>query len=96
MSNDVIQMKFNTVTRLTASWCGPCKSYAPIFEEVTDGFVDDWKIVTLDVDTEEGKEFAMKHGTRSVPTTVIEHRGQEAVVVPGALDKTKLEFLLTK
>ena len=93
---DVINFKFNTITRLTASWCGPCKMYAPIFEEVTDGFVDEWKIVTLDVDSDAGKEFAMKHNARSVPTTVIEHHGQETLVVPGVIDKTKLEFLLTK
>jgi len=94
MSKDVIKMKFNTVTRITASWCGPCKMYAPIFEEVTDGFIDDWTVVTLDVDTEEGKEFALRHGLRSVPATVIERKGKDPEVYRGALKKQKLEELL--
>ena len=62
----------NQVMRLTASWCGPCKSYAPLFEKVT-GELDiaEWNVATLDVDTDAGKEVAETYAVRGVPTTIV-------------------------
>jgi thioredoxin 1 len=95
MSNDVIQMKFNKVTKLSAEWCGPCRQYAPIFKEVTEGITDDWNVITLDIDTSEGKHFAEKFGIRGVPATVIERRGENPKVIPGAMDKHTLTKLFS-
>jgi len=94
MSNDVIKMKFNSITRVTATWCGPCKQYAPIFEEVTNGFIDDWKIITLDLDTDKGKAFAEKHGVRGVPATIIERSGEEPIMLSGVRQANELKELL--
>lgn len=62
----------NQVMRLTASWCGPCKSYAPVFERVTDELdTAEWNVATLDVDTDAGKEVAETYSVRGVPTTIV-------------------------
>lgn len=56
------------VIRFTASWCGPCKMYAPIFEKVaseTSGI----KFETIDVDS--GDQRVIEYGIRNIPTTVI-------------------------
>lgn len=56
------------VIRFTASWCGPCKMYAPIFEKVaseTSGI----KFETIDVDS--GDQRVIEYGVRNIPTTVV-------------------------
>lgn len=56
------------VIRFTASWCGPCKTYAPTFEKVaseTSGV----QFKTIDVDSED--PLILKLGIRNVPTTVV-------------------------
>ena len=90
MSSDVIKMKFNKVTRVSAEWCGPCRQYAPIFEEFSKSIIDEWNVETVDIDDSEGKRFAEKHGIRSVPATVIERKGEDPLVVPGMLSMEKL------
>lgn len=56
------------VIRYTASWCGPCKLYAPAFNKVaseTPGV----QFETVDVDS--GHQSIMENGIRNVPTTVV-------------------------
>jgi thioredoxin 1 len=88
--NDVIKMKFNTVTKLSAEWCGPCRQYAPIFDEFSNNIKEEWNVVILDIDTGDGKRFAEKFGIRGVPATVIERQGKEPEVVMGMKNKQQL------
>ena len=48
-----------------AEWCGPCKSFAPTFEEAADKHPD---VVFAKVDTEVEQELAGSFGIRSIPT----------------------------
>ena len=54
----------------SATWCGPCKQFKPIMEEIAG---DGYSIEFIDVDNEQNK--AEKYGVRSVPTVVIEDNG---------------------
>ena len=56
------------VIRFTASWCGPCKTYAPIFEKIATS-TPGTQFKTIDVDS--GDPSIMKFGIRNVPTTVV-------------------------
>ena len=56
------------VIRYTAAWCGPCKIFAPTFNQVaaeTPGV----QFETVDVDS--GHQSIMENGIRNVPTTVV-------------------------
>ena len=79
------------VIRFTASWCQPCKAYAPIFERVaseTTGV----QFKTIDVDS--GDPLIMKFGIRNVPTTVV-LKGDEVVSKQsGMIGETQLKQMI--
>lgn len=63
-----------TVKKFSAAWCGPCRTLAPIMNEVKTQF-SNVKFEEYDVDV--AYEEATKYGVRSVPTVVIEKDGVE-------------------
>lgn len=76
-----------------ASWCGPCRMFAPIFEEAS-GRHDD--IVFAKVDTEANQGLAGAAGIMSIPT-LMAFRDQVLVFSqPGALPAAALEELIGK
>ena len=79
------------VIRFTATWCGPCKMYAPIFERVaseTSGV----QFKTIDVDS--GDPLIMELGIRNVPTTVILEGNQVKQKQSGMIGETQLKQLI--
>lgn len=62
------------VKRFHAAWCGPCRSLAPIMENVKSKFDS---VNFVDVDVDEDYELAQKYFVRSVPTVIIEKDGKE-------------------
>jgi thioredoxin 1 len=76
-----------------ASWCGPCRMFAPIFEEASDRHDD---IVFAKVDTEANRGLAGAAGIMSIPT-LMAFRDQVLVFSqPGALPAAALEELIGK
>jgi len=69
----------------SATWCGPCKGFKPIMQEIAG---DGYSIEFIDVDEQQNK--ATKYGVRSVPTVVIEQDGQEISRFVGALPKQQV------
>lgn len=51
-----------------ASWCGPCKSFAPIFEQAAKEYPD---IVFAKVDTENQPQLSQDFNVRSIPMVMI-------------------------
>ncbi|MFE6160037.1 thioredoxin [Streptomyces sp. NPDC056486] len=74
-----------------AEWCGPCKSFAPVYEKAAEGNPD---MVFGKVDTEAQPELAQAFGIQSIPTLMIV-RDQVAVFAqPGALPEAALEDVI--
>lgn len=76
-----------------APWCGPCKSFAPVYEQVSENNPD---IIFAKVNTEDQQELAAAFQIRSIPTLMI---FREQVIVfsqPGALPGSAVEELITK
>ncbi|MEU6419718.1 thioredoxin [Streptomyces spiralis] len=70
-----------------ASWCGPCRSFAPVYEKAAE---DNPDLVFGKVDTEAQPELAAAFGIQSIPTLMIV-RDQVAVFAqPGALPEAAL------
>ena len=64
------------VVRFTASWCGPCKVLAPIFNELSAEFGGQATFETIDIDS--NPEFAAENSVTSVPQIIIFKDGKEA------------------
>ena len=77
-----LENKMKTAKYFTATWCGPCKAFKPVMNEVAS---EGYSIQFIDID--ENKSLASKYGVRSVPTTVIEENGIEVDRFVGALPK---------
>jgi thioredoxin 1 len=79
------------IIKLSATWCGPCKAYSPIFNETSLLLKEAGiSIEALDVDTDEGKAVAESFGVRGVPATVFIWENDESKVEIGALSKDKI------
>ena len=76
-----------------AEWCGPCKMFAPIFEEVADANPD---VTFAKVDTEVEQQLAGSLGIMSIPTVMIFRDGIQLFAQPGALPKAALEDLISQ
>lgn len=80
-----------TIVDFWAPWCGPCRSFAPVFEEASGKHQD---ITFAKVNTEEQQELAAALNIRSIPTLMV---FRERVVLfnqAGALSGGQLESLL--
>lgn len=76
-----------------APWCGPCRSFAPTYEQISEKYPD---IVFAKVNTEEEQELGGYFQIRSIPTLMV---FREKVIVfsqPGALSASGLEDLITQ
>lgn len=74
-----------------AEWCGPCRQFAPIFEEASTKHPD---IVFGKVDTEAEKQLASEAGISSIPTLMVFRDGILLYNRPGALPGAALEELI--
>ena len=54
-----------------ASWCGPCRMLAPVFEEVAEEFSDKAVFVKMDVDDDGSESAAIKYGISSIPNVLV-------------------------
>ena len=82
-----------TVKRYTATWCGPCKQLAPIFEELKKEITD----VTFEtIDVDQNREAAIEQGIVSVPTVILEKDGQQLYRFSGVLPKTVIAGVIKK
>ena len=54
-----------------ASWCGPCRMLAPVFEEISDKYEGEAVFVKIDIDEEDSEAAAIKYGISSIPNIII-------------------------
>ncbi|HMS98852.1 MAG TPA: thioredoxin [Saprospiraceae bacterium] len=72
--SDIINSDTPVLIDFYADWCGPCKSLAPIIQEVKNEMGDNIKIVKIDVDKNEA--LAQRLQVMSIPTIAIFRNGK--------------------
>lgn len=68
VDNDFSVAKKPFVIDFSATWCGPCKQFAPIYQEVAKEYGKDFDFYVVDID--KSKKLSYIFGIRAVPTTV--------------------------
>ncbi len=86
-SNDMVVVDY------WAEWCGPCKSFGPVFEKVSEDFPD---AVFAKVDTENEQEIASMFQIRSIPTLMIFRENVIVFSQPGAVPEGALRDVISK
>lgn len=77
-----------TLVDFWASWCGPCRMFGPIFEEVSDQ-VNDVKFVKFEID-ESNRRAPAKYGIRSIPAVLAFKDGELVEARTGLMDQDTL------
>lgn len=75
------------VAKFSASWCGPCRALAPIFEKVTSQFPD---VKFVSIDCEEDEDVATFYRVRNVPTIILFRNGETYNKIVGGATETLL------
>ena len=83
-------IKDKAVVDFYAEWCGPCKMFGPIFEEVSSDY--DFNFIKVDVD--KSSDIARRYGVMSIPTIILFENGVEKKKFTGFMSKDDfIEFL---
>ena len=85
--NDIVLIDF------WAEWCGPCRTFGPVFEKVSDEFPG---VVFAKVNTEEEQTLAGSFGISSIPTLMAIRENVVLYAQAGALPEQALRELVTK
>lgn len=82
--NDLI--KETAVVDFYATWCGPCKMFGPVFEEVANGS----SINFVKVDVDKKSDIAREYGVMTIPTVILFKKGREVKRNIGYMSKDEL------
>jgi thioredoxin 1 len=77
-----------------APWCGPCRSIAPVVDELAGEYGDKMAFCKLNVD--ESPSIPGRFGIRSIPTLMIFKKGELVEQVTGAVSKDNLKEVIQK
>ncbi len=86
-SNDIVLIDF------WATWCGPCRSFAPTYEKVAEQYPD---IIFAKVDTEAEQGLAASFSIMSIPTLMVIRENVVLFSQAGALPERTLRELVEK
>jgi thioredoxin 1 len=93
--NELINADKPVLVDFYATWCGPCKTQAPMLEELAGKVGDAAKIIKVDID--KNPQAANQYQVRSVPTLMVFKKGkvlwrQSGVVPANQLQKVLMQY----
>ena len=85
---DVLKSEVPVLVDFWAEWCGPCRTLAPILDDLAQEYSGRLKIVKVNVD--ENNVSSASYGVRGIPTLLLFKNGQLVESKVGALPKGQL------
>jgi thioredoxin 1 len=85
---EVIRSELPVLIDFWAPWCGPCKSIAPIIEELAGEYEGRLKVTKLNVD--DNPVTPSRYGVRGIPNLIILKGGTVKEQIVGAVPKLRL------
>lgn len=89
--DEVISSSDLAVVDFWAAWCGPCKAFAPVFEQVSASYPG---VVFAKVDVDSAPDLAKRFGVMSIPTIAFFKNGELVDAAVGALPERSLRAAL--
>ena len=79
-----------------ASWCGPCRMLAPVFEEISDKYDGKAIFAKINIDEEDSEAAAIKYGITSIPNIIAFKGGKPVANNLGFVPQAMLEGFVEK
>ena len=76
------------VIDMYATWCGPCKMMAPVFEQLSKDMAEQYKLVKVNIDEE--RDLAIQYSVSSIPTLLFLKDGKLVAKETGYMNKDAL------
>ena len=86
---EVLESDKLVVVDFWAPWCGPCRLFGPILEEVADD--NDGKVKVVKVNVDENPALSQRYGIRGIPTMMFFKGGDQVDMTVGAAMKDRIQ-----